>query len=72
MSHPCPRPGCQVTTVDDTRLMCGGCWAVVPEPFQRAVSLAYARGRGLGTPALRAAQKAAVAAAARVLAPEPT
>jgi hypothetical protein len=65
MSHRCPVSGCLVTEVDDTRLMCRADWALVPKPVQRAVNLAYARGRGLGTPALRAAQEAAIAAAER-------
>lgn len=67
MSHACPRTGCPVTAVDDSRLMCRMCWSVVPKPLQRAVNTAYARGRGLGSPALRAAQRAAIAAAERVL-----
>jgi hypothetical protein len=72
MSHPCPRPGCLVTAVDDRRLMCHGCWSVVPRAIQRAVTLAYAGGRGRGSPALRAAQDAAIGAATRALAPETT
>jgi hypothetical protein len=67
VSHRCPRPGCPVTAVDDSRLMCRMCWALVPKPFQRAVNAAYDRGRGLGTPALRAAQQAAIAAAVKAL-----
>lgn len=65
MSHPCPVSGCLVTAVDDSKLLCRADWALVPEPVQRAVNLAYDRGRGLGTPALLAAQKAAIAAAER-------
>ena len=67
MSHACPRAGCPVTAVDDSRLMCRMCWALVAKPLQRAVNAAYDRGRGLGSPALRAAQRAAVAAAERAL-----
>lgn len=65
MSHRCPVPGCLVTEVDDTRLMCKADWALVARPLQRAVNAAYDRGRGLGTAALRAAQLAAIAAAER-------
>jgi hypothetical protein len=65
MSHKCPVTGCLVTAVDDSRLLCKADWALVAKPLQRAVNLAYGRGRGLGSPALLAPQKAADAAAER-------
>jgi|HubBroStandDraft_6_1064221.scaffolds.fasta_scaffold91611_3 hypothetical protein len=67
MSHPCPRTGCPVTSVEDSKLMCRMCWSVVPKPLQRAVNAAYGRGRGLGSTALIAAQRSAIAAAERAL-----
>jgi hypothetical protein len=61
MSHQCPRNGC-TRTVDDTRLLCGPDWKLVPDHLQRAVYAAYKRGKGLGSPQLAAAQDAAVRA----------
>jgi|HubBroStandDraft_6_1064221.scaffolds.fasta_scaffold2208109_2 hypothetical protein len=72
MSHRCPRPGCPVTVVDDDRALCRFDLAVVPKPVREALTAAYDRGRGLGTPALKAAQDAAIAAAVRALSPETT
>jgi hypothetical protein len=40
--------------------MCGIHWRLCPSVFQRAVNAAYDNGRGLGTAALRAAQRAAI------------
>jgi hypothetical protein len=59
MTHLCPRRGC-TREVPDHLLMCGIDWRRLPSPLQRAVNTAYDHGAGLGTPALRAAQLAAI------------
>jgi hypothetical protein len=71
MSHPCVRPACPVTVVDDDRALCRFDLALVPKPVREALTVAYDRGRGLGTPALKAAEAAAVAAAERAVAASP-
>jgi hypothetical protein len=58
--HPCPIRRCP-REVPDHLLMCGAHWRMVPGPMRRAVWAAYGpHGEGLGTPALRAAQLAAI------------
>jgi hypothetical protein len=47
--------------------MCPLHWRLVTPPLQRAVNAAYAHGDGLGSPALMAAQDAAIRAVNRVL-----
>lgn len=59
MTHLCPRRGCP-REVPDHLLMCGIDWRQLPAPLQRAVNAAYDHGEGLGTPALYAAQRAAI------------
>jgi hypothetical protein len=59
--HQCPARRCP-RTVPDHLLMCPLHWRLVPKPVQRAVNAAYDHRRGLGTPALRAAQLAAIRA----------
>jgi excisionase family DNA binding protein len=60
-SHQCGRDGC-TRQLPLRLLLCGGCWALVPKPLQRAVSAAYRGGAGLGSAELLAAQEAAIAA----------
>jgi hypothetical protein len=62
--HRCPGPDC-AAQVDGTRLMCPGCWGQVPKPLRRAVWIAWRRGAGAGTPAHRAAMRAAIGAVSR-------
>jgi hypothetical protein len=61
MTHQCPGPGCGAE-VDQSMLMCPGCWYQVPKPVRRAVHIAWSRGTGAGTPTHRAAIRLAVAA----------
>ena len=63
-THRCPAWHCP-RDVPDELLMCRLHWRLVPAPLQRAVNAAYARGAGLGTTALLAAQTAAVRAVNR-------
>jgi hypothetical protein len=62
MTHHCPAVGCTVTDVPDTHLFCREDWPRVPKPLRQAVIRAYARGAGRGSPALLAAQQAAIRA----------
>jgi len=62
MPHACPARRCPRVNLPDHLLMCGPHWRRVPPPLQRAVTLAYDRGRGLGTLALLAAQTDAIMA----------
>jgi hypothetical protein len=62
--HQCPGPGCS-RPVDHFMLMCPDCWRLVPKPIRRAVWIAWNRGAGAGTPAHRAAMRAAIAAVSR-------
>ena len=64
MTHECPGPGCTEKVALD-RLMCPACWPRVPKPVRRAVWIAWNRGTGSGTPAHRAAMRAAIAAVSR-------
>ena len=64
MTHECPVPVC-AEQVDLDRLMCPGHWAQVPKPFRRAVWIAWNGGAGAGSPAHRAAMRAAIAAVSR-------
>jgi hypothetical protein len=59
MTHLCPRRTCP-REVPDHLLMCGIDWRTLPPALQRAVYAAYDHGAGLGTPALLAAQRAAI------------
>lgn len=56
--HQCPTRGCQ-RQVDDSKLMCGPHWRLVPRVLQDAVYAAYRGGRGLGSDELFEAQIAA-------------
>jgi hypothetical protein len=58
-THLCPIGRCP-RQVPLHLLMCGIHWRLCPSVFQRAVNAAYDNGRGLGTAALRAAQRAAI------------
>jgi hypothetical protein len=60
MTHACPGPECKRDNIPDEYLMCSTHWYQVPKPLQRAVWAAYNKGAGVGSPALRAAQLAAV------------
>lgn len=64
-THACPIHGCDRTDVPDTMLMCARDWYKVPKALRRAVYRAYDHGAGVGTPALRAAQQAAIRAVER-------
>jgi len=63
-THQCPARGC-ARPVPPGMLMCPADWRRVPKPLQRAVWAAWDDGRGQGTPAHRAACRAAIAAADR-------
>jgi hypothetical protein len=63
MSRPCARPACTVTLIVDDRPLCRLDTALVPLALRDAWTAAYDRGRGLGSPALKAAEAAMVAAA---------
>jgi hypothetical protein len=60
-THPCPARRCP-REVPEHLLMCGIHWRLVPRAFQRAVNAAYDSGRGMGSPALQSAQRAAIRA----------
>lgn len=64
MTHQCPGPDC-AEQVDPSVLMCPRHWYQVPKPLRRAVWVAWARGTGAGSPAHRAAMRAAIAAVSR-------
>ena len=66
MTHLCPARTCP-RLVPDHLLMCGIHWRLVPAPTKRAVNTAYDHGEGLGTPALTAAQDAAIRAVNRAI-----
>jgi hypothetical protein len=59
--HPCPIRRCP-RDVPEHLLTCGIHWRMVPPALQRAVYAAYDHGRGMGTPALASAHRAAVRA----------
>lgn len=64
--HQCPGPArgggqCEIMNVPRSQLACGGHWAQLPGPVKRAVSRAWDRGRGYGSPAHVAACDAAIA-----------
>jgi hypothetical protein len=46
-------------------LMCPRHWYLVPKPLRKAVWIAWRRGAGAGSPAHRAAMRAAIAAVTR-------
>jgi hypothetical protein len=64
VTHQCPGPGCG-EEVGSSRLMCPACWYRVPKPLRRALYVAWNRGAGAGTPAHRAAMRAAISAVRR-------
>jgi hypothetical protein len=59
MTHLCPARRCP-RMVPDHLLMCGIHWRLVPAPIARAVNAAYRGPESVGTPALIAAQSAAI------------
>jgi hypothetical protein len=65
-THRCPASRCP-RDVPDHLLMCGLHWRLVPKPLARAVNAAYHGPESVGTPALVAAQVAAIRAVNRVL-----
>lgn len=60
-THQCPGHACEAR-VPEARLMCPECWDQVPEPLQREVYSAWARGRGRGTLRHLQAVRAAIGA----------
>ena len=58
-THLCPARYCS-REVPDHLLMCGPHWRIVPAPLARAVNRAYRGPGSVGTPALVAAQLAAI------------
>ncbi len=64
LTHECPAPVC-TEQVDPDMLMCPRHWYQVPGPLRRAVWIAWRRGAGAGSPAHRAAMRAAIAAVNR-------
>lgn len=58
-THLCPARGCP-REVPAHLLMCGPHWRIVPLPLARAVNRAYDGPGSVGTPALVAAQRAAI------------
>lgn len=64
--HRCPAGRCPREITDDY-LMCPAHWRLVPLAIQRAVYAAYDGPSSVGTPALLAAQVAAVRAVNRLL-----
>ena len=64
LTHECPAPVC-TEQVDLDMLMCPRHWYLVPKPLRRAVWIAWRRGAGAGSPAHRAAMRAAIAAVSR-------
>jgi hypothetical protein len=59
MTHLCPARRCP-RMVPDHLLMCGQHWRMVPGPLARAVNAAYRGPESVGSPALIAAQSAAI------------
>jgi hypothetical protein len=64
LTHECPAGLC-TEQVDPDMLMCPRHWYQVPKPLRRAVWTAWHRGAGAGSPAHRAAMRAAIAAVNR-------
>jgi hypothetical protein len=62
LMHECPAPVC-TEQIDPDMLMCPRHWYLVPKPLRRAVWIAWRR--GAGSPAHRAAMRAAIAAVNR-------
>jgi hypothetical protein len=67
VSHECPVKGCP-QRVSPSMLMCRQHWYMVPKPLREAVYAAWQDGAGAGSPAHRAAMKAATDAVDRKLA----
>jgi hypothetical protein len=64
LTHECPAPLC-TEQVGPGMVMCPRHWYRVPQPLRRAVRVAWRRGGGAGSPAHRAALRAAIAAVSR-------
>ena len=64
LTHECPAPVC-TERIDADMLMCPRHWRVVPKPLRKAVWVAWRHGAGAGSPAHRAAMRAAIAAVSR-------
>ena len=64
LTHECPAPVC-TERIDPDMLMCPRHWHVVPKPLRKAVWIAWRHGAGAGSPAHRAAMRAAIAAVSR-------
>ncbi len=64
MTHECPAPTCAEQAAPDM-LMCPQHWYLVPKPLRKAVWAAWRRGAGAGSPAHRAAMRAAISAVSR-------
>lgn len=58
-AHECPRRGCRVQ-VPYEQLACKRDWYVLPKPIRDAVTRAYKRGLGIGTPEHNAAVNTAI------------
>src|SRR2546429_3098553 len=67
LTHECPAGLC-TEQVDPDMLTCPRHWHLVPRPLRRAVWIAWRRGAGAGSPAHRAAMRAAIAAVNRAYA----
>ena len=64
LTHECPAPAC-TEQVDPDMLLCPRHWYQLPKPLRRAVWIAWNHSAGAGTPAHRAAMRAAIAAVSR-------
>ena len=64
LTHECPAPVC-TEQVDPDMLLCPTHWNQVRKPLRRAVWIAWNHGAGAGTPAHRAAMRAAIAVVSR-------
>jgi len=64
LAHECPAVPC-TEQIDPDMLMCTSHCYLVPKPLRRAVWTAWHRGAGAGSPAHRAAMRAAIAAVNR-------
>jgi len=64
LTHECPAELC-TEQVDPDMLLCPRHWYQVPRPLRRAVWIVWHCGTGAGSPAHRAAMRAAIAAVNR-------
>jgi hypothetical protein len=62
---PGPEPSVCTEQVDPDMLLCPRHWPLVPKPLRKAVWIAWRRGAGAGSPAHRAAMRAAITAVNR-------